>query len=107
MKYLSDYIIKVADFASDLPFAYVNTEFEKLGLWFVVAFVFLLAAMLLYNYSVFPRKGEFRRRTGLSENSCCRLLSAQQHTTVLSESPVTLGISHRDIAIPSDWYIPT
>lgn len=51
MKYLSDYIIKVADFASDLPFAYVNTEFEKLGLWFVVAFVFLLAAMLLYNYS--------------------------------------------------------
>ncbi len=51
MKHLSTYIIRVADFTSDLPFAYVNTDFEKLGLWFLVAFGFLLTAMLLYNYS--------------------------------------------------------
>ncbi|MBQ7117936.1 MAG: ComEC/Rec2 family competence protein, partial [Clostridia bacterium] len=51
MKYLSAYIIRVADFASDLPFSYINTGFEKLGLWFLIAFSFLLAAMLFYNYS--------------------------------------------------------
>ncbi len=51
MKYLSSYIIRVAEFASDLPFSYVNTGFENLSLWFTVAFLFLLAAMLLYNYS--------------------------------------------------------
>ncbi len=51
MKYLSDYIIRVADFMADIPFSYVKTGFEKLGLWFLIAFSFLLAAMLLYNYS--------------------------------------------------------
>ncbi len=51
MKYLSSYIIRVADFASQLPFSYVDTDFEKLGIWFLSAFALLLAAMLLYNYS--------------------------------------------------------
>ncbi len=51
MKHLSSYIVHVAEFASDLPFAYVDTEFERMSLWFMVAFLFLMAAMLLYNYS--------------------------------------------------------
>ena len=45
MKHLSSYIISVADFTAELPFSYVNTDFEKLGLWFLIAFGFLLAAM--------------------------------------------------------------
>lgn len=51
MKHLSSYIIRVADFTSDLPFSYVDTDFEKLGLWFLIAFGFMLTAMLLCNYS--------------------------------------------------------
>ncbi len=51
MKYLSAYILRVADFAAELPFSYVNTAFEMLGLWFLVAFAFLMIAMFLYNYS--------------------------------------------------------
>ncbi len=51
MKHLSSYIIRVADFTADLPFSYIDTDFEKLGLWFLVAFGFMLTAMLLYNYS--------------------------------------------------------
>ncbi len=51
MKYLSAYIMRVSEFTSELPFSYVNTDFEKMGLWFLVAFAFLLMAMLLYNYS--------------------------------------------------------
>ncbi len=51
MKHLSAYVIRVAEFTSELPFSYVNTDFERLGLWFLVAFAFLLTAMLLYNYS--------------------------------------------------------
>ncbi len=51
MKHLSSYIIRVADFTADLPFSYVDTDFEKLGLWFLIAFGFMLTAMLLYNYS--------------------------------------------------------
>ncbi len=50
MKYLSAYIIRVAEFTSEIPFAYVNTGFERLGLWFIVSFAFLVIAMLLYNY---------------------------------------------------------
>ncbi len=51
MKYLSLYIIRVTEFAADLPLSCINTDFEKLGIWFLVAFAFLLTAMLLYNYS--------------------------------------------------------
>ncbi len=51
MKHLSSYIIRVAEFTAELPFAYVRTDFERLGLWFLIAFGFLLIAMLLYNYS--------------------------------------------------------
>ncbi len=51
MKCLSSYIIRVAELASELPFAYVSTGFEKLWLWFMLAFVFLVAALIFYNYS--------------------------------------------------------
>ncbi|MBQ3136260.1 MAG: ComEC/Rec2 family competence protein [Clostridia bacterium] len=51
IKYLSEYIIRVEELTSKLPFSYINTYFEKLWLWFLVAFIFLLTAMLLYNYS--------------------------------------------------------
>lgn len=51
MKYLSAYIIRVAEAVSELPLSYVKTDFEKLGLWFTVAFGFFLVSMLLYNYS--------------------------------------------------------
>lgn len=56
MKYLSSYIISVAEFVSELPFSYVNTNYEKLGLWFLIAFAFLFSAMLLYNYDRFMTK---------------------------------------------------
>lgn len=51
MKLLSSYIIRVADFMAELPFSYVDTDFEKLGLWFMISFAFLFVSMLLYNYS--------------------------------------------------------
>lgn len=51
MKYLSSYIIRVADFTAELPFSYVDTGFENLAEWFMVAFIFLFISMLLYNYS--------------------------------------------------------
>lgn len=51
MKYLSSYIIRVADFTAELPFSYVDTGFENLAEWFMVAFTFLFISMLLYNYS--------------------------------------------------------
>lgn len=50
MKYLSSYIIDMAGLISDLPFAYVNTGFENLRLWFITAFGLLLISMLLYNF---------------------------------------------------------
>ncbi len=51
MKGLSSYIICIVKIMSEIPFSYVNTDFENLGLWFVIALLFLFLTALFYKYS--------------------------------------------------------
>ena len=51
MKYLAVYILKLTDFSSELPFSYINTDFENLRYWILASFILLITAMVIYNYS--------------------------------------------------------